>query len=196
MRPFKVVALLLLAAAPFLFGQHKKKRPSLSAAFEQARYVYVQADDGDIMQPDLYPEDRRAIADVEDGLRKWNRYTLVINRNEADLIIVVRKGRMVGVQGRGGVSAGTQPQGSSYPGHQSPRDQNGYEIGSKTEVGPKNDLLWVYIPNANGERIGPIWRGEMPDGLDGPEPELLRQLKEAVEHAYPKPTQQGRKPKP
>ena len=46
------------------------------------------------MKPGLFPEDREAIANVQDALKDWHRYALTINRGDADLIIIVRKGRL------------------------------------------------------------------------------------------------------
>ena len=95
------VALLLLFVAPFAVAQQKSEKHSdLPAVFSNARYVYVQAEDGDIMRPGLYPEDRDAISDVQQGIRDWNRYAVAVNREDADLIFIVRKGRIAGAQGR------------------------------------------------------------------------------------------------
>ena len=103
----KQVAFLLLLVAPIAVAQQKSKKHSdLPAAFSNARFVYVQAEDGDIMRPGLYPEDREAIFDVQQGIRDWNRYAVATRREDADLIFIVRKGRIAGAQGRRGVSGG------------------------------------------------------------------------------------------
>ena len=64
--PIVLLALWLGAMAP---AQKKPKQPSLPAVLNQAQYVYVEAVNGGIMNPILYPEDRKAIADVEHALR-------------------------------------------------------------------------------------------------------------------------------
>ena len=47
MKPFKAITLLLLLAPALATLQAKPKKPyKLPAAFEQARYVYVEAEDG------------------------------------------------------------------------------------------------------------------------------------------------------
>ena len=92
MKPHKAIALLLLFPAALLLQAKDKKKTIVPAVFGQARYVYVEAVDGREFDPNLYPEDREAIADVRDALADWNRYTLTTEREQADLVIVVRKG--------------------------------------------------------------------------------------------------------
>ena len=111
----KSVAIFLAVLAPVSFAKNKKK-DTLPAVFSNARFVYVQAEDGDILKPGLFPEDREAIANVQDALKDWNRYALTLHRNDADLIIIVRRGRLASAQLHGGVTAGNQPViGGSYP---------------------------------------------------------------------------------
>jgi len=189
----KVVALLLVLAAPMVFAKDKaKKHVELSALFSNAHYVYVQAEDGDIMRPGLFPEDREAISDVQEALREWKRYTVTLEREHADLVIVVRKGRAVGLQGRGGISA-QSPMPQRQPPNQMPGRTpgvaddpgNSESLGARTEVGPSEDLLRVFAINPDGKRTAVLWSREMKDGLDGPSVLLVQQLKEAVERAYP-----------
>jgi hypothetical protein len=193
MNSFKSIAVVLLCGSSLLLAQHKKK-PAVSAIFQNAHYVYVQAQDGDITNPRLFPEDRQAISDVEDAIRDWHRYTLAINSSQADLIIIVRKGRLAGLQGHGGISAGPHPMPPIAPGGQNPsqnpsQNQDADQIGGRAEVGPDSDLLRVYGTNPEGRRIGPIWTGEQADGLGAPDVPLLQQLRSAVERAYPDPPQ-------
>ena len=55
----------------------------------------------------LLSEDRKAILDVQNALRSWNRYMITVKR-EADLVFVVCKGHIASAQGSvgGGVSNG------------------------------------------------------------------------------------------
>ena len=76
-----LLLLLLFFPGP---AQSKKKDPDVPALFRQARYVFVEAVDGDEFNPRLYPEDRQAIADVRNALQTWNRYALIIRRQDAD----------------------------------------------------------------------------------------------------------------
>lgn len=198
------VALALVIAAPMVLAKDKKKKDVLPAVFNNARYVYVQAEDGDIMNPRLFPEDRQAIADVQDELKKWNRYAVTLNQSDAELVMVVRKGRLVGLQGHGGVGVGNAPDvGGSYPGNvpgngpgNGPGNRNpagpnntgggvSTEVGGRTEVGPPDDTLRIYAVNPGGRRGALLWAREMEDGLNAPQLLLIKQLRDAVDRAYP-----------
>jgi hypothetical protein len=182
MKPHKlVVVFLLLSTAHFL--QAKDKKPIVPALFGQAHYVYVEAVDGREFDPNLYPEDREAIADVRDQLEEWNRYSLTTEREQADLIIVVRKGRAassdVGVSPRGGP---TQI-GVGQPRSNGPMGGPSIEAGG--QVGSSEDLFEVCQMDSNGKRGTPLWEHLMPDGLNAPRVLLFQQFKDAVEKAYP-----------
>ncbi len=188
MKVFKSIAILLTAFAPLALAKDKKK-DTLPAVFSNARYVYVRAEDGDIMKPGLFPEDRDAIANVQDALKDWKRYALTINRNDADLVIIVRKGRLASAQLHGGISTGTQTgiSGSSPnrnpngPGSSDPgRTDSGDTLGARGEVGPADDTLRVFSLSPQGKLSGPFWSREMKDGLDAPNVMLLRALRDAV----------------
>ena len=204
------MALVVLVAAPLGFAKDKKKK-DLPEMLATARYVYVQAEDGDIMNPRLFPEDRQAIADVQDELKNWNRYTVTINRDEAELMVVVRKGRLAGAQAGGGVGIGSGPAlGGSYPGDRNPAGPNNpgggpmggpgggvsTEVGVRGEAGPSDDLLRVYIVGTDGKRGAMLWSREMRDGLDAPQELLVRQLKQEVDKAYPPQTANQQPPAP
>lgn len=189
------IALALVVAAPLGFAKDKKKKdvPEMLAT---ARYVYVQAEDGDIMNPRLFPEDRQAIADVQDELKDWNRYTITINRDEAELMVVVRKGRLAAAQASGGIGVGSGPAlGGDYPGSRNPAGPNNpvggpggglsTEMGARGEAGPADDLMRVYLVGPDGRRGAMLWSREMKDGLDAPQVLLVRQLKQEVDKAYP-----------
>src|SRR6266568_2725407 len=140
------------------------------------------------MKPGLNPADRDAISDVQQGVRDWNRYVLTIEREHADLVIVVRKGRIAGVQGRIGFSGSPRRQpGVSNPGNDPIQGGNGTSLGAEAEVGPSDDLLRIFILTTDGKLSRPLWSREMKDGLDGPPVPLLQQLKDAVERPYPAP---------
>jgi hypothetical protein len=55
-----------------------------------ARYVYVTSYDGNEFNPNLFPEDRQAIAAVESALKQWGRYAIVLRPRDADMIIAVQ----------------------------------------------------------------------------------------------------------
>ena len=58
--------------------------------FANARFVYVTAYDGDQFNPRLLPEDRAAIARVQDAIEKWGKLILVYRPQEADVILAVQ----------------------------------------------------------------------------------------------------------
>jgi hypothetical protein len=190
MKALKLAVPLVACLLIVTWAQGKPKKSDVSAVFQNARYVYVEAVDGDILKPGLYPEDRQAISDVQDSIRAWNRYAIALNRAEADLVIVVRKARLAGAQLHGGISGGTRTQPGQPPNPDSsssgPNIQGGRstEVGAGGEVGPDVDLLRIYIQN-DGKLTGTVWSREQDGGLDAPGVPLIAQLKAAVEHAYP-----------
>jgi hypothetical protein len=201
MTPQKAVAFFLMVAAAPLLQAKNKKDPGVLALFAQARYVYVEAVDGQQFDPNLYPEDRQAIADVQDAIETWKRYTLTMERKQADLVIVVRKGRLasadVGVSPRTGGPFPGQPR-ANGPGNGSgngsgsgpingsgngPGMGPGVQMGG--EMGPPDDLFEVYQIDPDGRRSNPLWERSMADGLNAPQVLLFRQFREAVDKAYP-----------
>jgi hypothetical protein len=183
-----IVAALLVPAVVFA-GDKGKKKKTVPAVFGTARYVYVQAEDGDVFNPGLLPEDRQAIVDVEDALRKWNRYTITINPDEAELIFYVRKGRLAsakvgGTVGSPGGRGRGQGQGPNS-GQQRTGGLGGPGVIVGGEAGPPDDLLEVRMHNSDNDLSAPIWQRSQPDGLNAPMVALLAQLKEAVEKDYP-----------
>jgi hypothetical protein len=200
MKPHRAMAFLLLIPAALFVQAKDKKQSSLPAVFEQARYVYVEAVDGREFDPNLYPEDREAIADVRDALTDWNRYTLITEREQADLVIVVRKGRAAsadaGVSSRSGPGLGSGGAGAQIPGQgRSGVPMGGPGIQTGGEIGPAEDFFEVCQINANGKLSSPLWERTMPEGLDAPRVLLFREFRAAVEKAYPSQTPgQAQKP--
>jgi hypothetical protein len=184
-----LLLLLLFFPGP---AQSKKKDPDIPALFRQARYVYVEAVDGDEFNPRLYPEDRQAIADVRHALQTWNRYVLTVQRQDADLVFVVRKGRLVAAKVFGGVHVGSRTPVAQTPDQGPNRDDparypnSGTEVGASGEVGSPDDLLFVDTVSSDGRRGTRIWMQSRTDGLDTPEMPLFKQIKDAVDKAYPR----------
>ena len=193
MKISKAVAFLLVFPAALLLHA-KDKKPLVPAVFAQAQYVYVEAVDGQEFDPNLYPEDRMAIADMRDALEKWKRYTLTVRRSDADLVIVVRKGRAA--TGEVGIRPPTAGRGQIGTGQPTSGGPIGASMGGPAvlvggEVGPADDFFEVCQVNQDGKKGVPLWERTMPDGLSAPQVLLLQQFKDAVEKAYPsKPAQQ------
>lgn len=186
MNPPKATFLLLLLIPSIAIAQHKTKKPIVPAIFNQARYVYVEAVDGQEFDPRLNPDDLQAIANVQQALRQWNRYTLTTRREDAQIVIVVRKGRAV--EGRAGVIIGSSSGGAGASPQGNPsRGQNGTGFGTDAggEVGTPDDLFEICQLDPNGSLSTPMWMRTFPDGLDGPRVMLFEQFKDAVERAYP-----------
>jgi hypothetical protein len=183
MKTWKFAAPLIPLALALNMAHSKPKKPDLPAVFQNAKYIYVQAADGDILKPGLFPEDRRAISDVQECIRKWNRYAIAQSPSQADLIIVVRKGRLAGVQPHVGISDGPPPQPGQAQGP-FPTQGRATEVGVRSDVGEPDDMLRVYIPN-DGKPTSIVWDRTMEGGLDAPGVQLVQQLKAAVEKAYP-----------
>jgi len=180
MKLTRLLALVLLPTLLFAQSQGKKKN-TVFAAFKTARYVWVESMDGDIFSPNLLPADRRAIGDVQNALRDWGRYVLTPNRSDAELIFVVRTGRRaeaevggtVGRPNSGPLGHPTQPTGAG----------GGAIFGG--EVGPADDLLKVIMPTSGG-RGTQVWFRTEDGGLASPDVPLFEQLREAVDHDYPR----------
>lgn len=150
---------LLLVFALALKGEDKN---AISAVVRNATYVMVTTYSGDIFRPDVTPDDRHAVQNVQDKIQKWGRYKLVYNRGEADLILVVRTGRLAEV--KGGMRVGTHGSGESIGG----------------EVGDRQDTLEVYMAS-QGINGPPLWRGRAPGGLKAPEMQLVQEFRSKVE---------------
>ncbi len=181
------VALVLLLLPTLLAAQTAKKKPTTPAAFRNARYAWVEAFNGDEFTPRVNPDDRQAIADVEDALRDWNRYSLTMTRSEADLVFIVRKGRIATATVGGTVGAGTGPVNRPISSQRPASGPvgNGRGIGVGTEVGSPDDILEVHMLNTDGTLGTLLWQRSFTDGLDAPQVALIAQLKKAVEHDYP-----------
>ena len=82
--------LLSLAVATLSAVAAAATIPEMPRTLSNARFVYVTAYDGDQFSPNLLPEDRAAIARVEDGIEKWGKLILVNNPQEADIILAVQ----------------------------------------------------------------------------------------------------------
>lgn len=87
-----VIGLLLLLAVSALAAPNISQSKVLlfPKTLTNARYVYVAAYDGDQFDPNLLPDDRVAIANVQDALRQWGRYVIVYRRQDADMILLVQ----------------------------------------------------------------------------------------------------------
>ena len=122
----QIAAVLLLCLALLGSAFAAKSAPAMPGVLANARYVYVTSYDGDQYNPRLLPEDRAAIARVQDAIQKWGKLTLVYRAEDADMVIMVESrpsedvlavydGRSSSqtylwrVMGRGGLQKGETP---------------------------------------------------------------------------------------
>lgn len=85
-----VIILLLLVVSAHSQNAATSNEPILQR-IAVARFVYVTSYEGPTYLPQVLPEDRQAVADVERALKRWGYYTVVISPEHADLIITVQK---------------------------------------------------------------------------------------------------------
>src|SRR5450432_2230526 len=119
MRRRNLLFLLPLFLLSFTFAKNKGK-DQLPQLVVHAQYVQVITYFGDPVNEPLNPhissEDRQAVTNVENALEKWGRYSIAYNQQDAELTLVVRKGRLVDATGGVRVHTGTdRPCGNSRP---------------------------------------------------------------------------------
>lgn len=199
MKSTLLLALVLLPTLTFA-QKHGKKKHTVPAVFSTARYVWVQSMDGDLFTPGLLPADRQAIVDVQNALQDWGRYVLTARRSDADLIFVVRTGRLADAKVGGGVgtpnagpmgnpnagqmgNSNSGPMGNPNAGPQQRPMGTGVMYGG--DVGPPDDMLKVVSTNTEGNGMQ-VWLRSEEGGLASPFIPLFQQLKTAVDHDYPR----------
>jgi hypothetical protein len=168
-RPFFLLLVVSLVVTGAL-SQKKKKKSDLPAAILQARYVMVTTYNGNDLTANVHTDDRNAMVAVEDAIREWGRYALTYQQENADLIILVRKGRLVGAT-VGGRTRGTQP-----------GSRGGIIFG--TDSGHPDDTLAIYDARL-GIDTSPLWRRTLKDGLSDDLP-LFQHLKQQIKEAEQK----------
>ncbi|MGE5205512.1 MAG: hypothetical protein ACM3PW_07850 [Chlamydiota bacterium] len=131
----------------------------------KAKYVFVTTYFGAPFSPTITAEDRQAIVDVKQALRKWGRYSVATTAGEADMTIAVRSGTHV--YPKPGITLGKGP------------DRNTRGYGAVAQIGHDQDLLAVYGPA--GFFAAPFWLGARAYGLESPDLPLFQEFKKAVE---------------
>jgi hypothetical protein len=151
-------------------GQPKKNNDEVPKILLTSRYVYVEAIDGDVLNPRVLPENRKAITDLQYALQDWKRYIITAKRREAEIVFVVCKGSLASVKGGVGAQGGTS-------------ERTGANASLDAQVGLLDDRLEVYILNPDESLMGPIWSHSLKDGLDPPGMPLFAQFKKAIDTA-------------
>ena len=169
------MVVLLLAASVL----QAKEKSDISAVITNATYVFVTTYDGELLNPEVKPEDRQAVDDVQKAIEKWGGYKLVYKFQEADLILVVRTGRTLEL--KGGLQKGTTTGPGAGPG--------GSAQSTSAEAGDPKDILAVYAASEGAQVIKnspPLWRNRAANGLRAPEIPLLKQFQSEVESSRKK----------
>jgi hypothetical protein len=82
--------LLTLALTTLASAKAPETIPQMPRTLSNARFVYVTSYDGDQFNSRLLPDDRAAIARVQDAIGKWGKLTVVYRPQVADIILVVQ----------------------------------------------------------------------------------------------------------
>jgi hypothetical protein len=85
-----IFAMLVLGFALSTAFTWAENAPEMPRIFANARFVYVTSYDGGQFDPNLLPEDRAAIAHVQDAIQKWGKLIVVYRPQEADVVLAVQ----------------------------------------------------------------------------------------------------------
>ena len=137
-----------------------------------ARYVALGYDLGDgfvsdtDVRAEVQPEERAALQAIRARLEEWGKYVEVVRPGDAELLIAVRKGRLVSLGG--GVRTGRPGAGPIGTGP-----------GFGAQLSSPDDMIEVF--DARGGSL--IWRGMKPNGLSGAGPPLFDSFRAEVAKA-------------
>lgn len=200
-----IVLVLSAAIALSAFAKNKSKS-DLNRAITHARFIMLTTPNGvpatDTRVP---PEDVHAFNTMDQALKRWGRYIVVYTPEQAELIMIVRAGRLTGTHVgiaeddgiNSGVVIGRVPPGQDRTG--------GAPIGPSTgrpavvygaEVGPPDDMLEIFDGRL-GMDSSPLWRKLQKYGLtdvQGTAPPLLKELRKEVEAADKEDADNKKKP--
>lgn len=181
-----VLVLAVAGGAPLASADKKPKKPDVPPVMATARTIAVVSRDGDEHNLRVSDEERMAIVAVREFVRSWRRYTVLADERQADIVLVVRKGKSQ--QENLGAGQNTNPAGRS-PMDIGDNSALGRAGPPRTSVDSESDwtgdTLSVCIHDAKGRLSSPVWSRTMDAGLEGPQPALADQLRRAVDKAYP-----------
>jgi len=161
-------------------SSQQSKKPEPLAILASAKFVFVEAFDGpdspgSVRDPRVTPEDREAVANVQNAVQKWGYYILTMRRSEADLVVFVRKGR-----GENAYTGGPAGNGIPPSGQASPMQMSEAGLVAAADVGANVDMFCVYSLNPQGKLSGPFWQKSLKDGLSAPKMVLFKDFKNDV----------------
>jgi hypothetical protein len=184
-----LIAVCLLATMGFA---KDKKKAILPTYVLRAQTVAVIIDPNAGFTIDDPRGNQVAKQDVESALLSWGRYNPILQTNDADLIVVVRKGngRMVNDtihdprQNNRPGSVIPADNGASIGAQEGPRAQSSPEVTPQMEIGQTEDSFVVY--EGGGDRPldrAPVWRYVAKDGLLTPAVPAVDAFRKAVAEA-------------
>jgi hypothetical protein len=180
MKRLTIAGLYVVLQCAAVFAQ---KQPELPKMITNAQFVFVETEYGSIedtvVDSGVSPEDRAAVGRLQEALRSWGRYKLTMRRSDADIVLVVRKGRLASA------IAGVRIRTSSD------RTQTAIGPDFGAEAGNPKDYLSVHLRNPDGTLSAPLWKDSLDKGLNSPQLALFQRFKNEVERAS---TGQQKKP--
>jgi hypothetical protein len=191
-----VTLLLTCVAAAKIAAPKDKKKDVLPASVLRARTVLVLIDPETGVSMTDPGGNNTARDEVEKALLKWGRFSLVLDGESSDLVIVVRKGHGKHVEPTiGGVPNGNdrpvvlQPTDNGvhigvqqgHPTDATPRTQTDTTPHTQVEMGPAEDLFAVY--EGGKESVldyPPVWRYIKKDALHSPDVPAVEEFRKAI----------------
>ncbi len=192
-RSAMVITLVMLAIS----ASPKEKREIVPALILRAQYVAVIVDPEAGISVANPGENGIARSDVEAALEKWGRFKLTVNPENADLVVVVRKGGKAIKPTIGGIGNGppvvwnpgstgdvTIGVGRTSPPYSTPADpRESQRPTARTEVGFPDDVFSVYPARVDVRDASPLWRYIAHDGLQHPTVPAVQKFRKAIEEA-------------
>jgi len=194
----RVLFLLFLSFASLAIAGNKKKN-LLPTYVLKARTVAVLIDPASGISTTAPLANKTAQEDVEKAIMKWGRFSPVMDSQNADLVIVIRKGsgKLV-TQTIGGAPTSDRPvivqqtdnqiriggQHGPPPGSTQTPPQD-TRTGPQTEVGPSQDMFAVYEGHVEGsfEQRPPVWQYVTKDALHSPDVPAVAEFRKIVEES-------------
>ena len=116
--------------------------PPFPGTLVNARYVYVTSYDGDQFDSNLLPEDRQAIATVQDAMQKWGKFVVVYEPRQADIVLMV-------------TSRPSEDILAVYDAHGWPRNQYLWRMMGRSGLQPNEAPLVTNLENAFDQATAP-----------------------------------------
>jgi hypothetical protein len=178
MRRFLLLALVTCITLSTFAQKKKDPKRELPDQVLIAQYVYVTGWHGDLLDPRTPAAEKDAISRVQSAVHEWGRYKLAYQPEQADLMLVVKPGRLGMVQGGvGGLGGPDIVMGTPPP---QGRPTGSANIGYGADAGSPTDYLMVSLFPGNPIDASYAWKRAGYNGLQGRKIPLLEEFKKAV----------------